>query len=64
MFLCLGAKSFTIVPSIAIVPELISSKPAIILKIVDLPHPLGPTKTVKDWLFISNETSLIIWLLP
>ena len=64
IFLSLGGRSFTTLSSIDIVPELISSKPAIILKIVDLPHPLGPTRTVKDSLFISRETSLITCVLP
>ena len=38
---------FALQISIEIVPEFISSRPAIILKIVDLPQPLGPTRTVK-----------------
>ena len=64
MFLSFGGRSFTTCPSIEIVPELISSKPAIILNIVDLPHPLGPTSTVKDSLLISRDTSLITCVDP
>ena len=45
-------------------PEEISSKPAIILKVVDLPHPEGPTKTINSLSSISIEKSKTAWTLP
>ena len=50
--------SLTIFPSIFILPSVISSKPAIILKIVLLPQPEGPTKTKNSFLAISKSTPL------
>ena len=44
----LGARSFTTVPSIATVPAVISSSPAIIRSSVDLPQPDGPTSTMNS----------------
>ena len=64
IFLSVGGRSLTTCPSIEIVPELISSRPAIILSIVDFPQPLGPTNTVKDSLLISRDTSLITCVDP
>src|SRR6185369_14096060 len=40
--------SLTTWPSIAIVPPLISSRPASMRSSVDLPHPEGPTRTVNS----------------
>src|SRR4030065_1696472 len=40
-----GATSFTKRPSIRIDPSVTTSKPAIIRRIVDFPHPEGPTST-------------------
>ena len=44
-------------PSMEIVPEFMSSSPAIILRIVDFPQPLGPTRTENDWLLILRDRS-------
>src|ERR1700721_1813492 len=42
-----GCRSLTTWPPIRISPELIDSRPAIVLSRVDLPHPDGPTRTRK-----------------
>ena len=44
----LGARSFTTVPSIATVPAVIGSRPAIMRRSVDLPQPEGPTRTMNS----------------
>ena len=44
----LGATSFITVSPIFNSPSEISSKPAIIRKVVDLPHPEGPTNTINS----------------
>ena len=38
-------------------PDEISSRPAIILSVVDLPHPDGPTNIMKSLSFISKLKS-------
>ena len=43
-----GSMLFIIFPSREISPPVMSSKPAIILSKVDLPHPLGPTNTTNS----------------
>ncbi len=40
-----GRRSFTTSPSMAIVPFVTSSRPAMVRSRVDLPQPDGPTKT-------------------
>ena len=50
-----GGTSFTICPPIQISPPLISSSPAIIRNVVDLPHPLGPTSTTNSSSAISRS---------
>ena len=45
MFRSLGARSFTTVPPMLIVPPEISSSPATMRRSVDLPQPDGPTST-------------------
>src|SRR5438309_11326731 len=47
--------SFTTLPSMAIVPAVISSSPASMRSKVDLPQPDGPTSTVNSPSAISNE---------
>jgi hypothetical protein len=47
--------SFTTVLPIAISPEVISSRPAIMRGVVDLPQPDGPTRTTNSWLAISRS---------
>src|ERR1700734_1688366 len=42
-----GCSSLTTLPPIKISPELIDSRPAIVLSRVDLPQPDGPTRTRK-----------------
>src|SRR6476661_4756100 len=42
-----GCRSLTTWPPILISPELIDSRPAIVLSKVDLPQPDGPTRTRK-----------------
>ena len=49
--------SLTTLPSIAIVPPVISSRPASIRRSVDLPQPDGPTST-------TNSPSLMSKLIP
>src|SRR5262249_27441641 len=44
----LGGTSLTTSPSTAISPSLISSSPAIMRKVVDLPQPDGPTSTTNS----------------
>jgi hypothetical protein len=51
----LGATSFINLPSMYSSPEVISSSPAIIRSVVDLPHPEGPTNT-------TNSLSLTVML--
>ena len=43
-----GGTSLTTSPSTAISPALISSSPAIIRRVVDLPQPEGPTSTTNS----------------
>ena len=45
-------------------PEEIPSKPAIILKRVDLPHPEGPTRTTNSPSSISTSNPWITSVLP
>ena len=49
-----GGISLTLLPSIFKSPSVISSRPAIIRRRVDLPHPDGPTKTMKSPSLISK----------
>ncbi len=44
----LGGRSFTTRPPMEIVPEVISSSPAIDRSAVDLPQPDGPTSTMNS----------------
>ena len=44
----LGATSFISLPSIYSSPPLISSRPATIRRVVDLPQPEGPTSTMNS----------------
>ncbi len=57
MFLSLGALSFTISSSMYNSPDVISSSPAIILNVVDLPHPEGPTNTINSLSLIDKLKS-------
>src|SRR5690349_3773841 len=50
-----GGRSLTISPPMRIVPEVISSSPAIILSVVDLPQPDGPTSATNSPLAISRS---------
>src|SRR5580693_628533 len=45
MYRCLGSRSLTARPSMLIVPEVTSSRPATIRNAVVLPQPEGPTST-------------------
>src|SRR5450631_453811 len=49
-----GATSLTRLPSIAIVPPEMSSRPAIMRSAVDLPDPDGPTSTMNSRSFTSR----------
>src|SRR5215469_2466882 len=49
-----GARSLTTRPSILSSPPLISSRPAIIRRIVDFPQPDGPRKTMNSWFLTSR----------
>src|SRR5215472_17582840 len=44
----LGGRSLTTVPPIMISPDVVSSRPAIILRVVLLPQPEGPTSTTNS----------------
>ena len=57
MSLSLASTSFTTLPSIFKSPLLISSSPAIILSVVDLPQPDGPTNIMKSLSSISKLKS-------
>src|ERR1700730_3982469 len=52
----LGSSSLTTRPSIAIWPEVMSSRPALMQSNVLLPHPDGPTKTTNSWSATSRST--------
>ena len=62
MSLSLGATSFITLWSISKVPLEISSRPATILKVVDLPQPDGPTKTINSLSLICKSKSLTEYL--
>src|SRR5271165_6223854 len=49
-----GGTSLTTAPSIQISPDVISSNPAIIRNVVDLPQPDGPTRTTNSWSAMSR----------
>src|SRR5260221_10119066 len=53
----IGGRSFTTRPSMLISPELISSSPAPMRKVVLLPQPEGPTSTTNSRARISRLTS-------
>src|SRR5882724_10459315 len=53
-----GGRLLTALPSIRTVPPEISSRPAIMRSVVDLPHPLGPTSTMNSRSLISRS---IFW---
>src|SRR5213594_2908903 len=56
-----GGKSLTIRSPIVISPAVISSSPAIILSVVDLPQPEGPTRTTNSLSRMWRFTSLTAW---
>src|SRR3974390_1820006 len=43
-----GALLFTTFPPISSSPEVMSSRPAIMLRVVDFPHPDGPTRMMNS----------------
>ena len=43
-----GALSFTTFPPMLSSPEVMSSSPAIMLRVVDFPHPDGPTRMMNS----------------
>src|SRR6201999_3492423 len=51
----LGGTSLTRSPPIMISPSVMSSSPAIIRKVVDLPQPDGPTSTTNSWSAMSRS---------
>ena len=55
--LSLGSTSLTNLSPIHNSPELISSRPAIIRRVVDLPQPEGPTKMINSLSAISRLKS-------
>src|ERR1017187_9547767 len=59
-----GGTSLTMSPPIQISPDVISSRPAIILSVVDLPHPEGPTSTTNSSSAISRSIPFTAWTLP
>ena len=56
--------SLTTLPSIAIVPSLISSRPASMRSRVDLPQPDGPTSTMNSPSSISKSMPWITFVVP
>ncbi len=54
----LGGTSFITLPPIAIVPAVISSSPAIMRSVVDLPQPDGPTSTMNSRAAMSRLKSM------
>src|SRR5580698_8458378 len=50
-----GGTSLTTSPAIRISPPVISSRPAIMRKVVDLPQPEGPTSTTNSWSAMSRS---------
>src|SRR5262252_589283 len=52
-----GALSFTTFPPMSSSPELMSSSPAIMLRVVDFPHPDGPTRMMNSPSAMSRLTS-------
>ena len=54
----LGGRLFTTRPPIEMVPEVISSRPAMERSAVDLPQPEGPTSTMNSPSPISRVRSL------
>ena len=50
-----GGTSLTTLPPIQISPSVISSSPAIMRSVVDLPQPDGPTSTTNSWSAISRS---------
>src|SRR5580704_6380866 len=59
-----GGTSFTTSPPIQISPEVISSSPAIMRSVVDLPQPDGPTSTTNSSSSISRSMPFTAWTLP
>ncbi len=60
----IGGRSFTTRSPIRISPELISSSPAIMRKVVVLPQPDGPTNTMNSLSRACRLTSFTAWTLP
>src|SRR5215468_5101725 len=58
----IGGTSLTTVSSIRISPEVTASSPAIMRKVVVLPHPEGPTKTTNSLSWMCRSTSFTTWL--
>ena len=56
--------SFTSLPSMAIVPPVISSRPASIRSSVDLPQPDGPTSTMNSPSAMSKPMPWMTFVLP
>ena len=52
-----GALSFTTFPPMRSSPSVMSSSPAIMLRVVDLPHPDGPTRMTNSPSAMSRLTS-------
>ena len=59
-----GGTSFTTSPPIQISPSVISSSPAIMRSVVDLPQPEGPTSTTNSWSAISRSMPFTAWTPP
>ena len=59
-----GGRSLTTRSPIVMVPELISSSPAIDRSAVDLPHPEGPTRTMNSPSFTSRENPSMAFTPP
>ncbi len=64
MLRCFGSRSLTTSEPIFSVPPEISSNPAIILSVVDLPQPDGPTKTTNSPSAIERSMPLTASTLP
>ena len=59
-----GSSSLTTLPSMAISPAVISSRPAIMRSSVDLPQPDGPRMTTNSPIAMSRSTPWTTSVLP
>ena len=59
-----GGSSLTTVPPMSMSPDVMSSRPAIMRRSVDLPHPDGPTNTTNSPDFTVRSMPWMTSLVP